>query len=1278
MTQKPIRFLGTFSRAAALGGTAALLLCRAALGQTIPNPNFALNTFTNPPGYVSGNFPITGWTANPADEVGLNPAGGQSPFANNGMIPGETNFAFLVSGVDPSVSNATLSTTISGLTVGTTYKLNFQATASLGEASNLRVLIDANELLALGIWPNEGPELHYTPIAFEFTAADTSQTLTLLNDSTPTNTVVVGGFTIAPSTGAWAVNEWTNDADIGVDSSYFYTHAYSFNNSADVTVNGVLFTGIPGAEPEVPGSFYTTNLVNTYGGDTGNNVSTNSTGYGIAQNFCYGGGMAFDDYEGITILGLTPGTKYVATVYSTAWEEASTNVLTGTNNRWLTWESGDDWLTINQDEFDTAASGGLRNGITYSYTYTADSSGSVTLKVFPVNNTPASSHMYGFSNREAVEQNAAPMIIAQPQGTVVSPGLWVVFSVIAEGIPAPTYQWQLNGTNINGAQNANYTIASVASTMAGNYDVVVANSAGSVTSVVAVLTVGTPQVANPSFEASTNAAYPGYCNTTGNSAITDWTLGLVGDGLNLGGGGINNDSGPFADNGIIPNGVNVAFIQANGVAGYLGQVVSNFTVGSAYVVHYYENARAATGVPWLEVRIGGSDGAGGLSIVAPHPIYAVGGNNPYYSMYSDVFTATSTSLELDFLKSDPIAGDDSTALIDNITILPIAPGTAPYIMSGWNPQPVVVSVGASATFSGRGLGSPPLGYQWLMNGVPIAGATQTALSLNDVQTPAAGGYSLVISNSAGSVTSAVANLTVYQPIPGLFNTGVGADGLALAGGAIDPHYQLIVNAQTNSTETFVETAADAPVVDGAYLADTATAQWIGPQLNTSNSAGGIYVYRTVIDLTGRDPSTLVIQGGWASDNEGYDIRVNGVSTGNPWSQSYAGYTDFSIYGTNASLNWVAGTNTLDFYVENDGAGYTGVNIDFFASNLLIPPGVAPTITLPPFSQSVLLGATVTFTAAGSGSGPLSYQWDKNGVPLAGQTNLTLVITNVSPANNGSYTFVLSNSVGTATATAVLSTAYEPLPGICFGTGLAADGSLLPTDTDAIDPHYALVASADPDFTGPDAYVVSNAWPIAIGVWLSDGPNSEWIAPQADQSGTTYANGTYGGNYPGAYTYETAFDLTGYDPSTVILVGQWACDNGGTNIVLNGVSSGFATADTLGNLNAAGAFSYFTPFILGSTNGLAAGKNTLEFEMYNSGTSWNPTGLRVDLEAYVLIPPTLAISRSGDKITISWSPPSSASLQSAPAVTGPWTVIAGATNPFTTNVSAASVFYSLAQ
>ncbi len=83
-------------------------------------------------------------------------------------------------------------------------------------------------------------------------------------------------------------------------------------------------------------------------------------------------------------------------------------------------------------------------------------------------------------------------------------------------------------------------------------------------------------------------------------------------------------------------------------------------------------------------------------------------------------------------------------------------------------EPASVSTlpGGGATFLPVARGRPPLSYQWRFNGAPIPGQTQLTLSLAHILPENAGGYSVVVTNYYGSVTSAPAALTVEStPYP---------------------------------------------------------------------------------------------------------------------------------------------------------------------------------------------------------------------------------------------------------------------------------------------------------------------------------------------------------------------------------------------------------------------------------------------------------------------------------------------------------------------------------
>ncbi len=86
--------------------------------------------------------------------------------------------------------------------------------------------------------------------------------------------------------------------------------------------------------------------------------------------------------------------------------------------------------------------------------------------------------------------------------------------------------------------------------------------------------------------------------------------------------------------------------------------------------------------------------------------------------------------------------------------------TGPVITT--QPQSQRVLVGSSATFAVSAY--KVAGYQWRFNGAAIAGATGSTLTVANVQSGNTGSYTVVATNGATSITSAVANLIVAADI----------------------------------------------------------------------------------------------------------------------------------------------------------------------------------------------------------------------------------------------------------------------------------------------------------------------------------------------------------------------------------------------------------------------------------------------------------------------------------------------------------------------------------
>ncbi|HTD65192.1 MAG TPA: Ig-like domain-containing protein, partial [Candidatus Limnocylindria bacterium] len=125
-----------------------------------------------------------------------------------------------------------------------------------------------------------------------------------------------------------------------------------------------------------------------------------------------------------------------------------------------------------------------------------------------------------------VQSFITPYLITQPTNQTVAEGTNVTFSASAGGSAPLFYRWRFNGTNVNGATNATFIVSNVQPAHSGNYVLVVSNTAGSITSSVAALTVTNPDTDGDGLPNWWELAYGLNENSAGDAA-----LDIDGDGM---------------------------------------------------------------------------------------------------------------------------------------------------------------------------------------------------------------------------------------------------------------------------------------------------------------------------------------------------------------------------------------------------------------------------------------------------------------------------------------------------------------------------------------------------------------------------------------------------------------------------------------------------------------------------------------------------------------------------------------------------------------------------
>lgn len=225
-----------------------------------------------------------------------------------------------------------------------------------------------------------------------------------------------------------------------------------------------------------------------------------------------------------------------------------------------------------------------------------------------------------------------------------------------------------------------------------------------------------------------------------------------------------------------------------------------------------------------------------------------------------------------------------------------------------------------------------------------------------------------------------------------------------------------------------------------------------------------------------------------------------------------------------------------------------------------------------------------------GSGTVSLVYPN---PL--NTNFTtlhaFVLTNgFIPGTNTLEFVVTDEGVGGGLNIAGLSGTAE-LPTIAlFNSGVDNTGTPLPGG--ASDPHWTITSG--PGIGAPVSAVVLSD---QIGYDYAQNSTSRWV----------WANASGVAGFNSDYTFRLNFDLTGLDPRTAVVSGQWAVDNVGF-IRLNGSTNNIGTGVVSLLQVANGNFENLYGFTL--TNGFTSGVNVLEFVITDTGVGGglNVTGL----------------------------------------------------------------------
>jgi len=314
----------------------------------------------------------------------------------------------------------------------------------------------------------------------------------------------------------------------------------------------------------------------------------------------------------------------------------------------------------------------------------------------------------------------APFLTLNPTNQVLLLGANASLNGAAQGTPPLSYQWQLNQTNIDDATSTNFILTNVQFVAEGYYTLVISNAYGVTSSV------------------------PAFLN------VVDFTEALNATNLAW----ISNGDQPwFPETTVTHDGV--AALQSGAISG--SQLSTDSTILSGPgTLSFWWKVSSETNNDYVNFTLDGLEQSriSGTVNWQQRTFYLTNGTH---------------SLAWTYRKNATINGGSDAAWLDQVSYAP--GGTAAFAASGPADQNAAIS--ANATFTVSAGGTPLISHQWYFNSISIPSATNSSLTITNVQAASTGTYAVAVTNDYGGSVSTNANLyllSVYAWGAGQSNT----------------------------------------------------------------------------------------------------------------------------------------------------------------------------------------------------------------------------------------------------------------------------------------------------------------------------------------------------------------------------------------------------------------------------------------------------------------------------------------------------------------------------